>query len=240
MNEGMYHASIALGRGMRAQEVHAENIAHAAIPGYRRSTPLFTAFASHLEEASGRGRDFQYVDQTRVFAQGSIDESKNPYDLALAGPGFFTVQANDGGTLYTRAGNFTVGADGTLQTHDGRAVLGTGGPIVLDPNGDKPRVAGDGTVHQGENPVGQIRVVEFDEPYPLVNQSPLYYRAEDGAIPRETRDTTIRQFYRESSNVNVMEEMIAMMDSFRNFEQAQKVISTINDTLGQLLQRATQ
>ena len=239
MNHGLYHSAIAISRGARAQELHAENIANAHVPGYRRNEASFGAFGSMFDQAMGAGSDFKTFSVTRVFEQGTLDQSRNKYDLALEGPGFLTVQGPGGETLYTRAGNLTLGADATLQTHDGRQVLGTSGAIRLDPNGPEPEVGIDGTVSQGDVPVGQLRIVEFPEPYPLTLESSVYFRAQPGAIPGEPDNTQVRQGYRETSNVNIMEEMITMMSSFRQFEKAQKVMTTINGTLQQLLSRAS-
>ncbi len=237
MDSGLHDAAFALTRGSRLQDIHAENIANATVPGYRRQRAAEAAFHSHFErEAAGPGVN-TFLHTGRDFTAGEATRTDNPYDVAINGPGFFAVEGVDG-TAYTRNGAFTRAADGTLQTQDGMPVLGEGGAIVLDPEGGEVKIDTDGTVLQGENSVGRLRIVEFDEPYPLVSEGTVNFSA-DGSVPRTADRTTVHQGYRERSNVNLMEEMVSMMGALRHFEMNQKVITTLNDSIGRLLQSAS-
>lgn len=235
MDPGLLDAAVGLRRGARLQDIHSENIANATVPGYRRLLAAESSFERIFDESGSRLSN--YVETGRDFTAGEATRTDNPYDVAINGPGFFTVQGIDE-TSYTRNGAFTRAADGTLQTQDGLPVLGEGGPIVLDPEGGEIKIDTDGTIRQGENSVGRLRLVEFDEPYRLAPDGTVNFSA-DGSIPRAAERTTVHQGYRERSNVNLMEEMVSMMATLRHFEMNQKVVTTLNDSIGRLLQGAS-
>src|SRR5258706_10937639 len=98
---------------------------------------------------------------------GDLDVTGRPLDLALNGPGYFTVRdLESGADYYTRAGNFSIDSSGRLVTADGRcqAVASDGRPIALDPAAaGSLRVSEDGTLIQGEVENGQLGVVEFED-----------------------------------------------------------------------------
>ncbi len=235
MEQGLFQASIAIGRSLRQQEIHAANIANVDTPGFRRQVVAERAFGSLLEKEMGRGMD-QFMETARDFAPGNFVNTGNPLDVAIDGPGMLAVQGRDE-TLYTRNGVLTLTSEGTLTTRDGWPVLGeSGSPIVLDPNGGNPRISADGSISQGGNTLGKLRIVEFDSPGLLEARGVVYYRARQGVLPREGSESGIQQGYREQSNVRLMDEMVTMMTTFRQLEHSQKALTSINDTLTQLVQ----
>jgi flagellar basal-body rod protein FlgF len=130
---------------MQRQEAVAHNLANASTSGYRADTMSFRAVpvrangtattrVASLEASAG-------FDAT----PGPVQQTGNPLDVAVRGQGWIAVQGLDGNEAYTRNGAFVVGAEGTLQTHNGFPVIGDGGPIVLQPNA-KVTIGSDGTV----------------------------------------------------------------------------------------------
>ena len=145
------------GRGALAQsqklEVIAHNLANALTVGFRRGT---IGFDAKLDAAMG-------LDPRA----GELDATRRPLDLAILGPGYFTVRdLETGADSYTRAGNFSIDSSGRLVTADGRcqAVASDGRPLALDAaTAGSLRVAEDGTLFSGDVEYGQLGVVEFED-----------------------------------------------------------------------------
>jgi flagellar basal body rod protein FlgG len=145
------------GRGALAQsakvDVLANNLANVATVGFRRD---LVGFRANLEAVVAADR-----------RDGSLEETRRPLDLAIAGPGYFTVRdLESGADYYTRAGNFNIDSSGRLVTADGRCqVLASDGRgIALDAAAaGSLRIAEDGTLYQGEVENGQLGVVEFED-----------------------------------------------------------------------------
>src|SRR5438132_1410204 len=119
--------------------------------------------------------EFAVLDGARLdMAQGNLEHTGNPLDLALEGPGFFAVQTK-AGTLYTRNGTFRISASRQLVTSAGDPVLGDSGPINL-PGGDIS-ISPDGTISVGGGVAGKLRVVSFDAKTQLIAAGGSYYSA---------------------------------------------------------------
>src|SRR6202011_204640 len=156
MIRGIYTAVAGLATATLRLGAVSNNIANASTPGYRQD---------RLPEELGRSID---LSRWAVDAQGwpvgtialgpkvgisqldltpgPIQETSNPLDLAIAGTGFFAVQAPDGTTRYTRDGGFIADVDGLLRSRDGSEVLDTNGKAVVLPVGADVAVVDDGTV----------------------------------------------------------------------------------------------
>ena len=144
-------------RGALAQsarlEILAHNIANLATVGFRRAA---VGFRAHLETAIALDR-----------RAGDLEVTRRPLDLAIVGPGYFTVRdLETGADAYTRAGNFNIDSSGRLVTADGRCqvVSSDGRGIALDgADAGSLRVAEDGTLISGDVEYGQLGVVEFED-----------------------------------------------------------------------------
>lgn len=144
-------------RGALAQSAKldaiARNIANLLTVGYRRET---VGFRANLEAATAFDP-----------RPGDLDVTRRPLDLAIDGPGYFTVRdLETGADLYTRAGNFNIDSSGRLVTADGRcqALASDGRPLALDAaTAGSVRVAEDGTLISGDVEYGQLGVVEFED-----------------------------------------------------------------------------
>lgn len=164
------------------------------------------------------------------FSQGSLKVTGGPLDVALHGEGFFKVQTPDG-EYVTRNGHFRQTADGTLVTEQGWPVLGTGGPITLPANA-KVTIDDAGQVFNGNEVVGQLQVVTYENLDVLEKRGRNLFQPRPGAnaaeIPAE--GTTVAQGFLETSNVEVVTEMVNMIEAQRQFEAYTKVMQS-TDTL---------
>lgn len=162
--------------------------------------------------------------------------TENSYDLALSGPGFFTVsytnKNNETSIKYTRDGSFRLGTNGYLMTHDGDYVLSTtGSRIRLNPLLDF-RVDINGNIMQGEDntPVAQLRIRDFVDYNYLEKFGENYFQPVDGARFQDA-EAKVYQGYLETANMSVVTEMVNMINISRAYETNQKVIQTYDSTL---------
>ena len=170
------------------------------------------------------------------FTQGPMTPTGNPMDLALEGEGFMKVQTPQG-TRFTRDGALTVNKQKALATQSGDPVVGERGPITIQ--GNSLSIEDDGSVVVDGQRVDRISVVAFKNKSHLKKAGFSYYlyEGQDGeGNPAE--GTRVLQGFLEKSNVDVTEEMIRMVESFRAFESVQKAIQNIDDMTGRLISEA--
>lgn len=231
MTDALYTAgSGAMVQQMR-MEMLANNLANVDSPGYKADKALFR---SHMTAAQGDGsltpapNHHVAFDGTRIdFAAGAMQQTDNALDLAIEGPGFFSVQTPDG-VRYTRAGNFSRSREGVMVTQDGHPVLGEGGPIQLG-NG-KVEIDARGGVSVEGTVVGRISLVAFDNPQNLEKTGDgLFVPMEGGAGERLAENSGVHQGFLEKANVNPVLAMTEMVEVLRAYEAYQKMIRTISD-----------
>ena len=154
--------------------------------------------------------------------------------MAIDGEGFFVVSDEATGTpRYTRAGRFTIDAEGLLRTASGFMVEGEGGPIQLPPTGEAIEISKDGEISAGGQPVGRLRVVTFAEPVDLTRLDGVTFDA-GGVEPEPVEQPTVLQGFVEGSNVDPVHEMTDMITYFRQFETQQKLMQTTDQLLGSI------
>src|ERR1700722_13169552 len=144
MIRGLYGAATALDAAFQSQDVFAQNIAHATVPGYRRTGLSFEPFNVAFDQpGAGNPLGAKATTTYTDFQPGLISYSGNKFDLALDGEGFFVAQGENG-RVYTRNGAFVRIPDGPITTRVGHPVLGTNGPINLPATALDFKVAEDG------------------------------------------------------------------------------------------------
>lgn len=181
---------------------------------------------------------------TRTFTPGSMEQTQNPLDLALTGDGFFVINDAMGRERYTKDGAFKLSVTegiSTLVTTDGYFVQGTEGNVVLGENVDKIVVGKDGAVsvtRKGSDTpeaVGSLKLVRFTNPMGLEAQGTnLYTKTAASGDPIEATEGDsgeIWQGFLESSNVQVVDEMIQMISAQRAYELNSKTIQTADKIL---------
>lgn len=176
----------------------------------------------------------------RVTEQGNMQRTDNPYDLAIAGRGYFQVTMPSGDVAFTRAGNFALNADGQLVTGDGYPV---DPPIVVPPNATSVSVAKDGTVQAvipgqtAPQGLGQVQIATFVNPAGLDAQGDnlfLQTTASGDPIvgtPGTDGVGTISQGFLETSNVNAVEEISSLIVAQRAYEMNARVVTAADDML---------
>ncbi len=163
------------------------------------------------------------------FTQGSFKNTDTKTDFALADKGFFAVHTPDG-ERYTRNGNFHLGKEGILLTKDGYPVQGENGAIYLED--DKFFVNQDGMIYTSKDNtlVDRIKIVRFDNERYLQKQGNSMWKTTqtsgEAYIAEGNERPRVMQGYTETSNVNVVNEMVQMIEVNRAYEANQKTVQT--------------
>lgn len=214
---------------LRLQSI-SQNISNMQTPGYKRQILENNHFDSQL------GVDFSTVNQSmqeaRVLQQGTVIQSQNPQDIALSGNGFFMVQTEEG-IFYTRRGELQINNQGELVTATGGLVLGKAGPIQVDES--EFTIDTLGQVYIDNQKIDQLNLVEFQ------SGQTLHYRGqglyETTEAPKPIEETRVLQGFIERSNVQSIDEMLAMLKTSRHFEALQRVIHTADNLLSQAIKQ---
>ena len=223
---------------MQRQDVLANNLANASTTGFRAELQAFRAVPVRGDGASTR---VYALETTTGYdpSAGPLTQTGRPLDVAMQGNAWLAVQALDGTEAYTRAGSLQVNAEGTLSTSGGLAVLGEGGPITLPPD-SAPQIAADGTVSVRQpngsiTPLGRLKLVTPEAP--LTRGDDALFRAAEGELPGDP-NARLQDGALEGSNVNPIENMVAMIAAARQFEAQMKMLQTAEkdeQAAGQLL-----
>ncbi len=208
---------------MRRMDAVANNVANVGTPGFKQEYLVL------IDELTATGkpvpREYEALPQLKIdFRPGIIKQTGNPFDIALSGEGFFSVQTT-AGPAYTRKGDFTLDKDGFLITQTGDKVLGEGGPLQI--TGQVINVENDGSVVVDGVSLGKLNIVNFNNLQGMKRGAGGYYFTDEKAVRME--NPVVRQGYIELSNVNVIKEMINMIDIQRTVESYQKLMQTISD-----------
>lgn len=217
-----------------AQAVNSNNLANASTTGFRAD---LHAFRSLEVSGAGQATRVNAVGETFAtdFSQGGTMATGRDLDVAVAGDGFIAVLAGDGTEAFTRAGDLRVNTLGQLLTGSGDAVIGDGGPVAIPPS-ESISIAADGTI--SVQPLGQgPEVLATVDRIKLVNppieqlvkgqDGLLRLRDETGA----SADASVRLMTGtlETSNVNVAESLVTMINLARHYEMQVKAIKTAEE-----------
>jgi flagellar basal-body rod protein FlgG len=223
--------------GLEAQDtrmrVIANNLANIGTTGFKRDRADFQTLAYQDVRVAGQraggeaayaiglnlGNGVSVQGTTRINAQGTLNNSANALDLALDGEGLFEVELPGGQLAYTRAGNFTLSAEGQLVTAQGYAVQ----PAIQVPQGAETIAVGpDGTV---------TAMLAGDAAPAELGQLTAASGAAEIGVPGLGGRGQIRQGMLEASNVNVVEELVEMIEAQRSYEINSKMISSVDEML---------
>lgn len=250
MISGLYAASTNLDAVLRQQDAIASNISNAGVSGHKGKTIVFRSFpelyfsqvssfvpaGNRENETIGRmgtgvGVDWSYMN----FEPGPLQETGVPTDLTIDGDGFFVIQTPRG-ERYTRNSQFKLQVDpvGTamITTQEGDPLMGQKGPITV-PSDQKFEIDLRGNVVVGGQITDKIRMVEVTDRNILLPESGATFQVEDRwkQEVKPAKESVIHQGVVERSNVNTVQEMARMIESFRNYESAAKVITVLDQTL---------
>lgn len=249
--------------GLEAQQtqldVISNNLANVGTNGFKRSRAVFqdllyqtliqpgaqSSQQSQIPAGLQLGTGVRPVATERLFTQGNLQQTGNPLDVAVNGNGFFSVLMPDGSTAYTRDGSFSINSQGQLVTASGYTVQPA---ITIPPNAISTTIGSDGTVsvtQQGSaTPVqiGTLQLTSFMNPAGLQGLgNNLYAETAASGTPSPNQPGTnglgtISQGFVETSNVNVVEEMVNMIQAQRAYEINSKAVSTSDQMLQRLAQ----
>lgn len=230
MGSGKYSALSGAVAREQAMANIAANLANVTTTGFKRDR---VSFASVLRGASqieaGRGINHTRIQQIAAdFSQGGLQETGRPLDLAIDGEGFFKVRRG-GETFYTRAGHLQIDENGMVKTSEGLNLVDAANqPLQLDTTTAREIViAESGEISvDGEVTDGRIQVVTVNDPKRLVKAGATLYRGGEGVTDQPLETARVIQGSLETANVNMMEEMAAMIRTQRSFEVHHKAIES--------------
>ncbi|MET0382442.1 MAG: flagellar basal-body rod protein FlgG [Burkholderiaceae bacterium] len=247
--------------GMEAQQLQLDNISHnlanVATTGYKKSHAEFEDLIYQNLRQSGSassdqtqlpnglqvGLGVRPVATARDFTQGSLQQTGNTLDVAISGNGFLQVTMPDGTTGYTRDGSLKLDANGQVVTNNGYIVQPG---ITIPANTQSISIAADGTVSvtvpgtSTPSTVGQLQLANFANPAGLDPKGEnLYAETASSGSPSAAAPGTnglgrLQQGFLETSNVNVVEELVAMISTQRAYELNSKAIQTSDQMLQRL------
>ena len=249
--------------GLDAQQtqmdVIANNLANVSTAGFKRSRAVFedllyqtlrqpgaqSSQQTQLPSGLQLGTGVRPVATERIFTQGNLQQTGHSKDLAINGEGFFQVLLPDGTAAYTRDGSFQVDNQGQLVTSSGFVIQPA---ISIPANAQSVTVGRDGTVSITQSgtatptQVGALQVSTFINPAGLESKGENLY-VETGSSGNASTNTpgsngagNLSQGYIETSNVNVVEELVNMIQTQRAYEINSKAITTSDQMLQKLSQ----
>jgi flagellar basal-body rod protein FlgG len=259
MIRSLWIAKTGLDAQQTQMDVISNNLANVGTTGFKRSRAVFedllyqtmrqpgaqSSQQTQLPSGLQIGTGVRAVATERIHTQGNVQQTGNDKDVAIQGAGFFQVLLPDGATGYTRDGSFQIDSQGQLVTASGFALQPA---ITIPADAQSVTIARDGTVSVTQpgtvspTQVGTIQLATFMNPAGLESRGENLY-AETAASGNPNANTPgtngsgmLLQNYVETSNVNVVEEMVNMIQTQRAYEINSKAITTSD----QMLQRLSQ
>lgn len=247
--------------GMDAQQTNlnviSNNIANVSTTGFKKSKVEFQDMFYQVPKSVGAdsggnvlptgiqvGTGTNVVSTSKVFTQGQVTRTDEQLDVAIVGEGFFRVQNAEGETLFTRDGAFKVGPDGTVMTSQGYAAL----DFPTPPAGATSIVINEGggitfmSEQEGVLGRGNLNLARFRNSSGLLALGGNLFRETDASgaptigAPGINGFGAVQQGYLETSNVNIVEEMVNMILAQRAYEINSKSIQTSDAMLQQVAQ----
>jgi len=235
---------------MKRMDTVANNLANADTPGFKRDVVVTQSFSDvmmqRVREYELRGFNTTNITGPaslgiivssvhRDFSAGSLQPTGSPLDLAINGTGFFEVAfTNTSGevtNMFMRSGSFTLSEGGMLTTLTGHAVLNTSGNPIVIPNGNIV-IHGNGSIAVDDVIIDTIGIVDFEDHATLRPFGDNLYTTTDASAQVPFVGSVV-QGYIETSNVNIVREMVEMIALSRAYEANARMVSIADQTLGQ-------
>lgn len=261
MHPALWISKTGLDAAQTDVSVVSNNLANASTVGFKKDRAVFEDLLyQNINQPGGRssadtelpsglqlGAGSKVVATQKAHIQGNLLTTENALDISIQGDGFFEIQQPDGTSAYTRNGQFTLNDEGQIVTPGAGFLLEP--QITIPEDAEQVTISQDGQVAvtlpgQAEpSVVGQINLTDFINPAGLqpIGQN-LYI--ESGAsgdpiegIPGLDGIGTLIQGALETSNVNVTEELVNLIESQRLYEMNSKVISAVDQMLSQVIQQ---
>jgi flagellar basal-body rod protein FlgF len=231
MDKLIYTAMTGAKHLLGRQAAIAHNLANAVSAGYRAEEHRLRAVPVVSEAWPTRAFAVD-VSVANDFTPGPLTHTGRPLDVAVQGRGWLALAMPDGTEAYTRNGSLEVNVNGVLQTRNGIPLQGDGGPISIPPDNEitigrdglislKPTSGAQNTVTQ----VGTLKLVDPPEA-DLVRGADGLFRLRNGAAAAADANVQVAAGYLEGSNVNVVDQLVAMISLQRQFDAQLKLLST--------------
>lgn len=254
MNPALWAAKTGLDAQQTRMAVTSNNLANVGTTGFKKGRAVFedllyqnvrqvgasTSQDTQAPTGLSLGTGVRVVATEKSFTQGNLAQTGNSLDVAISGRGFFQILMPDGTMGYTRDGSFKVSSQGELVTSSGYAVQ----PGITIPDGAQSVTIGkDGVItvqiagQAAPTEVGSLQLFDFINPAGLQprGENMLVESAASGAAQSGTPGMNglgmVEQGSLEASNVNVVEELVAMIETQRAYEMNSKAISTTDQML---------
>ncbi|MGA7779729.1 MAG: flagellar basal-body rod protein FlgG [Paraburkholderia sp.] len=259
MNRSLYIAATGMNAQQSQMDVISNNLANVSTNGFKGSRAVFEDLLYQTVRQPGAdstqqtqvpsgiqlGTGVQQVATERLYTQGNLQQTGNSKDVAINGSGFFQVQMPDGTTAYTRDGSFQTNAQGQLVTSSGYQIIPS---ITIPVNATSLTIASDGAVSitqpgsTNSNQIGSLQIATFINPAGLDAQGEnLFSETSSSGTPNVTApgsngSGSLQQNYVETSNVNVVQELVNMIQTQRAYEINSKAVTTSDQMLQTLSQ----
>lgn len=254
MIRSLWIAKTGLNAEQTRMDVIANNIANVNTTGYKRERAVFADLLyQNLRQAGAQssqqtqlpsgleiGTGVRTVATERLFSEGNLTQTNNPLDVAINGNGFLQVLLPNGTLAYTRAGNLELNNQGQVVTPEGYPVQ----PAIAIPQGaTSVTIAADGTVsvtlpgQAQAQQIGNLQLATFVNPAGLQASGDNQYLETTASGPPTTGQPgvngvgTLRQGFLETSNVNVVQELVNMIATQRAYEVNSKMVQASNQMM---------
>ncbi|CDI02952.1 Flagellar basal-body rod protein FlgG [Candidatus Competibacter denitrificans Run_A_D11] len=254
MTSALWIAKTGLDAQQTRMSVISNNLSNASTTGFKQSRAQFEDLLyQNVRQTGGQssqntqlpsgltlGTGVRIVSTAKIFTQGNLVQTGNNLDMAVNGRGFFQVQLPDGTAAYTRDGSFQINAEGQIVTANGYLLQPE---ITLPTNAQTVTIGSDGTVsaqianQPTASQVGTLQLTDFVNPAGLqaVGGNLFLESAASGSPQTGTAGTNgmgqLVQGSLETSNVNVVEELVDMIETQRTYEMNSKAISSTDQML---------
>lgn len=254
MNQSLWISKTGLDAQQTKMSTISNNLANVGTTGFKRSRAIFedllyqnvrqvgsqSSQDTRLPSGLQLGTGVRVVATEKLFTQGNLTRTENPLDIAIQGRGFFEVLLPDGNQAFTRDGSFQVNDQGIAVTSAGYQLQP---PITIPQNATSISIGGDGTVSvsvpgtAAVTQVGNIQLTDFINPAGLQARGENLFVESGASGPPQPGNPginglgTVVQGFVESSNVNVVEELVNMIETQRSYEMNSKAISTADQML---------
>src|SRR6185295_2866171 len=255
--ESLWVAKTGLEAQQTRMQVVSQNLANVNTTGYKRQRAMFedllyqnvvqsggaTSQQTQAPTGLNLGTGVHVVATDHQFAQGNLVTTGNQFDLAIQGRGFFEILLPDGTQAYTRDGTFQINSDGALVTSSGYAVQPA---ITIPPSAQAVTIGTDGSVsallpgQANAAQVGTLQLTDFVNPAGLQSRGQNLFRETVSSGPPQPGTPglnglgTVGQGSLETSNVNVVEELVSMIETQRAYEMNSRAIETADQMLQHL------
>jgi len=242
MIRSLYIASTGMLVQRKKMDVLVNNIVNGETTGYKSGKLLSRSFQemmiqrindpavlNYSNEIGPLGTGIHIDEIITDFEQGPLEETGRAADLAISGDGFFVV-ATPAGNRYTRDGSFAVSSDGYLVNSDGWPVMGENGRIYVGRG--EFSVDAKGNVAVDGQPAGRLQLVTFADPASLRKDGNNLYVNYGGSAVVAAGNAAVSQGFLESSNVDLSESMVDMIEISRTYETNQRIVKMLDESLG--------